>query len=213
MKRPYIVINCAITADGKMAKPSGEQLKISSEEDMQRVYLLRNDSDAVLVGINTVLLDDPKLTVKEKYVKNPSHPIRIVLDSNGKTPIDSLVVNKTAKTFIFTAKKINKKYSDNVELILCDTDKEGLIDLKEMLNILSKKGIKKLMVEGGSRVIHSFLKHGLVDDFYVYIGPMFVGGDRGPSLAGKEIYGNIIKLEIVNEEKIGEGLLVHYRLL
>ncbi len=82
MKRPYVVINCAMSADGKIASPSGKQMRISCDEDIKRMYELRNGCDAVLVGINTVLSDDPKLTVKEKYVKNPKQPIRIVLDTN-----------------------------------------------------------------------------------------------------------------------------------
>lgn len=205
MKRPYVVINCAMTADGKIASPSGKQLKISCEEDMKRVYQLRNDSDAVLVGINTVLSDDPKLTVKEKYVKNPRQPLRVVLDSKCRTPIDSLVVNNVAKTLIFTAKKTDKKYQDNVELIICDTDKEGFISLEKMLKILFDKEIKKLMVEGGSTVIHNFLKHGLVDDFYVYIGPMIVGGNKAPRLVIDEC------LNLIESKKIGEGILKHYR--
>ena len=213
MKRPHVIINCAMTADGKIAQSSGAQLKISCEEDMRRVYQLRNESDAVLVGINTVLTDDPKLTVKEKYVKNPKQPLRVVLDSKCRTPVDSLVVNDVAKTLIFTSRKADKKYPSNVELIICDTDKDGLIDLEKMLLILSEKGIKKLMVEGGSTVIHNFLKSGLVDDFYVYIGSMILGDKNAPSLINSENFEKIISLKLIDVKKIGEGLLVHHRLV
>ncbi len=213
MNRPYIVINCAMTADGKIANPSGEQLKISCDEDMKRVYQLRNESDAVLVGIHTVLSDDPKLTVKEKYVKTPSQPLRVVLDSKYRTPNDALVVNNKAKTIIFTTKKTGKKYPGNVETILCDADKEDFIDLKKMLSILSKKGVKKLMVEGGSTIIYNFIKHGLVDDFYVYIGPMILGDKNAPSLVSTNYFKGVIKLKLVDTKKMGEGLLIHYRLI
>jgi 2,5-diamino-6-(ribosylamino)-4(3H)-pyrimidinone 5'-phosphate reductase len=213
MKRPYVVINCAMTADGKIALPSGKQLRISSEEDMQRVYMLRNKSDAVLVGINTVLSDDPKLTVKEKYVKDPKQPLRIVLDSNCKTPDDALVVNKKAKTIIFTTKQTDKRYPDNVEVIVCNTDKYGFIDLKKMLEFLWKRNIKKLMVEGGSTVIYNFLKHGLVDDFYIYIGPTMLGDKNAPGIVSSDEFEKVIKLKIIDVKKMGEGLLVHYRLI
>ncbi len=213
MKRPHVTINCAMTADGKIAKPSGEQLKISCEEDMSRVYKLRNDSDAVLIGINTVLSDDPKLTVKEKYVKNPKQPLRVVLDSKARTPIDCLAVNNKANTLIFTSKKTDKNYPDNVELIICDTDKDGFIYLEKMLEILSKKGIKKLMVEGGSTVIYNFLKHGLFDDFYVYIGPMILGDKNAPGLINIDKFEKIIQLKLIDAKKIGKGLLVHYGLI
>jgi 2,5-diamino-6-(ribosylamino)-4(3H)-pyrimidinone 5'-phosphate reductase len=213
MKRPYVVINCAMTADGKIALPSGKQLRISSEEDMRRVYMLRNRSDAVLVGINTVLSDNPKLTVKEKYVKNSKQPLRVVLDSNCRTPSDALVVNKKAKTIIFTAKKTDKRYPDNVEVIVCDTDKYGFIDLKKMLEILGKRNIKKLMVEGGSTIIYNFLKHGLVDDFYVYIGPMILGDKNAPGIVNSAEFEKVIKLKVIDIKKMGEGFLVHYRLI
>ena len=138
MNRPYVIINCAMSLDGKIASPSGKQMKISCEEDIKRMYKLRNKSDAVLVGIGTVLSDDPKLTVKEKYVKNPKQPIRIVLDTNCKTPDDALVVNDAAKTLIIAGKECNKKYGDNVEIIKCKTNKEGLIDLENLIDILYK---------------------------------------------------------------------------
>ena len=142
MKRPYIVINCAMSADGKIASPLGKQMRISCVEDIKRMYKLRNECDAVLVGINTILSDNPKLTVKEKYVKNPKQPIRIVLDTNCKTPVDSLIVNNAAKTLIITGEKCSKKFGDNVEVILCDTDNNGLIDLEKLLDILSIYNVK-----------------------------------------------------------------------
>jgi 2,5-diamino-6-(ribosylamino)-4(3H)-pyrimidinone 5'-phosphate reductase len=212
MKRPYIIINCAMSADGKIASPTGKQIRISCDEDIKRMYELRNDSDAVLVGINTVLSDDPKLTVKDKYVKNPKHPIRIVLDTNCKTPTDALVVNNVSKTFIITGEKCNKKFGENVEVILCDKDEDGFIDLKKLMAILENKGITKLMVEGGGTVIWNFLKSGLVDDFYVYVGPIIIGGKNTPTISGKVDDENI-KLKLVKTKTIGSGILLHYRLI
>ena len=216
MNQPHIIINCAMTADGKIAQPSGKQLRISCEEDMERMYKLRNKYDAVLVGIDTVLSDDPKLTVKDKYVENPRQPIRIVLDTHCKTPTNSLVVNQAAKTLIIMDKDCNKKYNDNVEIIQCETDKEGYIDLNKLLKILFNRGIKTLMVEGGSTVILNFLKQKLVDDMYVYIGPMIVGGKDTPTLAdgnGIKNIGELINLEIVDTYRLGPGILIHYRMI
>ena len=211
MKRPYVVINCAMSADRKIASPSSKQIRISCEEDIKRMYELRNESDAVLVGINTVLLDDPKLTVKEKYVKNPKQPIRIVLDTNCKIPVDSLVVNEAAKTFIITAKNCDKVYGKNVEFILCDTDDSGLIDLKKLLDLLFKKDIHKLMVEGGGTVIWNFLEKGLVDDFFVYIDPMTIGGKNTPTIGDGKNFEKFLTL--VNTRDIGPGKLLHYKMI
>jgi 2,5-diamino-6-(ribosylamino)-4(3H)-pyrimidinone 5'-phosphate reductase len=200
-----------MSLDGKIASPSGKQIKISCEEDIKRMYLLRNKSDAVLVGIGTVLSDDPKLTVKEKYVKNPKQPIRIILDTNCRTPIDALIVNNAAKTLIVTSKDCDKKYLNNVELIKCKTDEKGLIDLENLIEILADKGIKKIMVEGGSRVIGSFLKLNLVDDIFIYVAPMIIGGINTPTLV-KNI-NEKINLKLVETKKIGLGNLLHYRLI
>ena len=206
-----------MSADGKIASPQGKQIRISSEEDIERMYKLRNEFDAVLVGINTVLSDDPKLTVKEKYVEKPHQPIRIVLDSKCKTPIDSQVVNKNTKTIIATTtKNCNKKYPKNVEIIQLKKNKEGLIDLKQLLEILKNRDIDKLMVEGGSTVIWNFIKEKLVDDLYIYIRPMIIGGKNTPSLTHGEGFKNqkeYVNMEIVETYRLGNGLLVHYRLI
>ncbi|MCJ7570661.1 MAG: dihydrofolate reductase family protein, partial [Candidatus Thermoplasmatota archaeon] len=186
-------------------------MKISCEEDIKRMYELRNDSDAVLVGIGTVLSDDPKLTVKEKSVKNPKQPIRIVLDTYCRTPIDALVVNDAAKTLVIIGKDCNKKFLSNVELIKCKIDEKGLIDLENFIQILKDKGIKKLMVEGGSTVIGSFLKLNLVDDMFVYVAPIIIGGINTPTLV-KNI-DESINLKLVETKKIGLGILLHYRLI
>jgi 2,5-diamino-6-(ribosylamino)-4(3H)-pyrimidinone 5'-phosphate reductase len=213
MKKPYVVINCAMSADGKIASTSGKQMRISCDEDIKRMYELRNKCDAILVGINTVLTDNPKLTVKEKYVKNPKQPIRLVLDTNCKTPVDSLVVNDVAKTYIITGKQCDKNYGDNVEVIVCDTDKDGLINLEKLMGILYNRDIKKLMVEGGGTVIWNFLKSGFVDDFYVYVGPMIIGGKDTPTIAGGNKIDENSNLKIVETKTIGPGTLLHYRLI
>jgi len=210
MNRPYVFINCAMSLDGKIASPSGKQMKISCDEDIKRMYKLRNESDAVLVGVNTVLSDDPKLTVKEKYVKNPRQPIRIVLDTYCKTPVDALVVNKTSKTFIVVGTECNKKFNENVEIVRCES-KDGLIDLNGLLEKLYKKGIKKLMVEGGSTVIWNFLSKNLVDDMFVYVGPIIIGGKDTPSLVNGK--GPTVKLDLVDAKKIGPGCLLHYKMI
>ena len=213
MKRPYVVINCAMSADGKIASPSGRQLRISCDEDIKRMYELRNECDAVLVGINTVLSDDPKLTVKEKYVKNPKQPIRIVLDTKCKTPINSLVVNNAAKTLIIAGEKCSKRFGENVEIVVCEKDDNGLIYLEKLLDTLYNKGIKKLMVEGGGTVIWNFLNKGFVDDFYVYVGLMIIGGKNTPNIGGGS--GKKFKkfLKLIETRNIGPGTLFHYRLI
>lgn len=216
MKRPYVIINCAMSVDGKIALPTRKQVRISSDEDIERMYKLRDECDAVLVGVGTILADDPKLTVKEKYVKKPNQPIRVILDTNCRTPENALAVNEKAKTLIFTNKECTKKFNQNVEIVKCNTDEDGVIELKKILEILSQKGIKKLMVEGGGTVIWNFLKQGLVDEMYVYVGPIIIGGKETPTLAdGNGIFDEKekIELEFANITRLGEGILIHYKMI
>ncbi|MEE9440888.1 MAG: dihydrofolate reductase family protein, partial [Candidatus Thermoplasmatota archaeon] len=129
MKRPYVIINCAMSADGKIALPNRKQLRISCDEDIKRMYNLRNEVDAVLVGIETILSDDPKLTVKEKYVKNPKHPLRVVLDGTCRTPKDALILNDSAKTLIIAGEGNEKQFDfEHVEVVGCKTDSGEHID-------------------------------------------------------------------------------------
>jgi len=217
MNRPRIILNCAISADGKLALPDRTQLRISSDEDMKRVFELRNSCDAVLVGSGAVLADDPKLTVKEKYVKHPRNPIRVVLDTHLKTPVNALVVNTDAPTILFVGNDIKKNnhYTHSVEIIQCQIDKDGLIDLDAMLEILYKKGVQSILVEGGGTVLWNFLSKKLFDELYVYIGPMIIGGSGTPTLAdgnGVSTDNEIIRLRIASTKRLGEGLLITYKL-
>jgi len=215
MKRPHIIINCAMSADGKIALPNRKQLRISCDEDIKRMYNLRNGSDAVLVGIETVLSDDPKLTVKEKYVKNTKQPLRVVLDSKCRTPKDALVVNNTTKTLIITVKGNEKQYNEeHIDVIGCKSNDGDYIDLKEMLNLLYEKGVKRLLVEGGGTVIWNFLKHRLVDELSIYIGPCIIGGKNTPTMAdgaGIKNESELIPLTFDNVKRLGEGVLITYK--
>jgi 2,5-diamino-6-(ribosylamino)-4(3H)-pyrimidinone 5'-phosphate reductase len=206
---PYVIINCAMSADGKIALPTRSQTRISNEEDLLRVHRLRNESDAVLVGVGTVIADDPKLTVKEKYVPYPKQPIRIVLDSTGRTPKNAEVLNLDAKTIIF----VSEKYQNNLEgaeIIVCGKEK---INLQKLCQILDEKGIKTLLVEGGETIIWSFLKEKLADEFNVFIGSIIIGGEKSPTPAGGEgvkTEGDILGLVLKRVEKLGDGILLSY---
>lgn len=206
--RPYVIINCASSIDGKIALVGKKEIKLSNEEDFARVHMLRNECDAILVGIETVLTDNPKLTVKEKYVHNPKQPIKIVLDSKLRIPEESNVL-KGGKTIIATISNKIRKFNENVEIIRCK-EKNGKIDLNELMKILYKKGIRKLLVEGGSTVIWEFLKNGIVDEMFIYFSPIIIGGDA-PTIAGGDGAKKdeeTIKMEIKKIVRMGEGYLV-----
>ncbi|MBS3749447.1 MAG: 2,5-diamino-6-(ribosylamino)-4(3H)-pyrimidinone 5'-phosphate reductase [Candidatus Thermoplasmatota archaeon] len=216
MNRPKIIINCAMSLDGKIASATGKQVRISSEEDMARVYQLRNKVDAVLVGINTVINDDPKLTVKERYVSCLNQPIRIVLDPQNKTPETALIVSDKAKTIIVVDENttISKTYRENVTVLPFPTN-NGVFNLRELGEKLCDLGITSLLVEGGGTVIWNFITNHLVDDLYVYVGSLIIGGKQTPTMAmgnGFKHSQDFIKLQHIDTKSVGDGLLLHYQL-
>jgi len=206
--RPHVTINCAMSADGKIGFVTRRQAKISGEEDLRRVHKLRASSDAIVVGIGTVLADDPKLTVKPEYAKG-RNPIRVILDSKGRTPSDSHVLDGKAPSIIFTNRRCNRTFQ-NAEVIRCG---DALVDLAGALGVLSKRGVKKVLVEGGEAVIWSFLREGLADDLRIFIGSLILGGKGGPTLAGGSGVTRIddaIPLKLRRLRKIGNGALLEY---
>jgi len=202
--RPFVHVNCAMTADGKIAGRSRRQIRISSPEDLSRVRALRIESDAIMVGIGTVLSDDPHLTVKGAKM----NPVRIVLDSNGKTPDTARVLDGRAPTIIATSEECERTWK-NAEVIRVGKER---VDLEKLLGILYERGIRKLMVEGGGEVLWSFFRKGLVDRYTVFVGSMIAGGRTSPTPVDGEGFddGEILKLRLIGCEKFGEGVLLTY---
>ncbi|MDH4123430.1 MAG: 2,5-diamino-6-(ribosylamino)-4(3H)-pyrimidinone 5'-phosphate reductase [Thermoplasmata archaeon] len=207
-----VILNCAMSADGKIALPTRRQTRISNPEDLERVHRLRNGVDAILVGIGTILADDPKLTVSEKYISEPSHPLRIVLDSKGRTPPSAEVLKGDAKTLIVTAENCSKEFP-GAKVVRLGEDR---VDIHRLLDFLSSNGIKNLLVEGGGEVMWSFLNRGLADEISIFVGSMIIGGSDSPTLAsgeGADSLDNIRRLALKDCERLGDGVLLRYEVL
>ena len=203
--RPFIHVNCAMSADGKIAGSNRKQVRISSDEDKQRVKNLRRQYDAILVGVGTVLADDPHLTVKgATYEENP---IRIVIDPHGRTPHEALVVNDAAPTIILTDDYCEKTW-DNADVLRCGTP----LDLELAMDALAKAGIESILVEGGGETIASFFRKGMVDRYTVFVGSMIIGGRISPTPVDGDgwIAEGGIGLELKNSEVLGNGVLLTY---
>lgn len=219
MERPNVIINSAMSADGKISSIERRQVRISGSEDMDRVKLLRAESDAVMVGVGTVLADDPSLRVKSEGLRKmrrdrglPEGPLRVVVDSRARTPPTAevlgvgciLAVSKAASEEQLAP--LRKK----CEIVVAGDEK---VDLEEILSILKKKGVERLMVEGGATLNWSLIEAGLVDEISVYVGPMIIGGAGAPTLVdGPGLSGDYPKLELISADLIDGGVLLRWRL-
>ena len=204
-----IIINCAMSADGKIALPNRKQIRLSNEEDAKRVNNLRKECDAILVGIGTIIEDNPKLTIKNNTDLS-KNPIRIVLDTNCRTPFDSNVLNNEAKTIIAVGNHCKINQLKKSEIIKCGNKQ---IDIKKLIGELSKKGIGKLLVEGGETVLWSFLNQNLFHEINIFIASRIIGGKETPTMAGGEGFNtklDTLKLSLKNAEILGNGVLLTY---
>ncbi len=204
--RPRVTVNCAMTADGKLAGRSRKQVRISSPEDMDRVKALRASSDAILVGVGTVIADDPHLTVKG--LPPERNPLRVVLDSRGRTPSSARVLDDRSRTLIATADDCDRTWP-GAEVVRCGAD---MVDLAALMDILGERGVRTLMVEGGGETIFSFFQAGLVDRYLVFVGSQIIGGRNSPTPADGDGLPDdrSIRLRLTDAEVLGDGVLLSY---
>ncbi len=204
-------LNCAASLDGKLASPDGEPMVLSDDADWHRVHRLRSETDAILVGVGTILKDNPSLTVKDAFA--PASPtrklLRVVLDAKGRTPQKARVVDGYAPTLIVTAPGVTKEWA-KAERAEVAVDAQGHLDLEAMLVLLRRRGVRRLLVEGGAGVLRSFLDSGFVDRWTCYVAPVLVGGN-GPSLFDGRPSSIGRRLHVENVQAAGKGVLWTFR--
>jgi 2,5-diamino-6-(ribosylamino)-4(3H)-pyrimidinone 5'-phosphate reductase len=222
MDRPFVFINSAISADGKLSTKERKQVRISGKLDFERVDALRAQADAIMVGIGTLLADNPSLTVKSQERRNArkaagksENPVRIIVDSSARIPLDADIFKKGEGTRIIAvsnsapAEKI-KKLEENALVIKAGTDK---VDLPELASRLKKMGINTLMVEGGATLNWGMLSVGLVDEIYTFVGNLIIGGATAPTFTDGDGFSEaeILRLELLSVEKIEDGVLLKWK--
>lgn len=194
-KQPYIILNAAMTIDGKIASNAGDP-EISDEEDWKAVHKLRTEVDAIMVGKCSIILDDPKLHIK--FYEHKGY-YRIVLDSALSIPIESKVVNYKPEiypTIIVTTENVSieriKEFEyKNIEIIKSGTGSR--VDIIKLMPILYKKGIRRILLEGGGNLNWSFIKENLVDEIRILVAPWIVGGKTAISLVEGEGFATMIE--------------------
>ena len=210
--RPVVWLNCAVSMDGRLAFADGARARLSGPEDLARVQGLRADSDGILVGVGTVLLDDPSLRVHgETLPRSPGRaPYRIVLDSTGRTPEGARFLDGSAPTIVATTTRCRRTFPPSVRTIVAGEER---VDLVRLFGELLRLGIRRLMIEGGATVFASVLRAGLFDRWTVYCAPVAIGGATAPALlAGPEVHGfdEAVRVELAGLERLGEGFLATY---
>ena len=213
-KMPFISLKAAQTLDGKIADSKGGSQWISSMQSRKFVHHLRANYDAVLVGAGTVGKDDPSLTVRLTDGRNPR---RIILDSalTLKTDKKLFTRNNDHKTILVTSKnnenkrKIKKLESFGVQVIFASEEKNGNLNLKNVLRVLAKNNVASVLVEGGSRVFSSFIRSGLYDDIFLFISPKIIGeGIPVVENIGVKSIKRTLNVKIKSFDKIGEDLML-----
>ena len=215
-----VIVNSAMTVDGKIATHRGDSA-ISSKDDLIRVHKLRDSVDGIIVGISTVLADNPRLTIRlgRKQPKE-KHLTRIIIDSMGRIPLDSQILRTASK--IKTIVAVTKLAHTNVRRKIKKTGAivivagTNTVDLKRVLWTIQKMGIKKILVEGGGEINWSLFSLGIVNELIVTIAPKIVGGRQATTLVEGEGYSRIsqglkLQLKKVRMQNSGE-LVLHYKL-
>ncbi|MBM7855756.1 diaminohydroxyphosphoribosylaminopyrimidine deaminase/5-amino-6-(5-phosphoribosylamino)uracil reductase [Desulfohalotomaculum tongense] len=214
--RPFVVLKAAVSLDGKIATATGESQWITGPESREYAHRLRHRYDGILVGINTVLSDNPSLTARLPE-GGGRDPVRIVLDSKCRTPLDAKIINQSskAKTIIATTEaadreKIEALKQAGAEVIVLPGS-SGRVDIEELLKELGRREITSLLVEGGGGVHGSFLTAKMVDKVYWFIAPMLIGGAEAPGAVagrGAEKLADAVKLKELTIHRFGPDICI-----
>jgi 2,5-diamino-6-(ribosylamino)-4(3H)-pyrimidinone 5'-phosphate reductase len=220
--RPYVVVNVAMSADGKLSTRERRQVRISGKEDFARVDRLKAECDAIMIGIGTVLADDPSLTVKgeenRQERKNQGlceNPVRIVIDSRARIPLDAAILHKGDGQRIVAVSR--QAGAERIAALKAHatviTAGDGNVDLAALMEGLGARGIRRVMVEGGGELIAGLIREGLVDEIFPFIGNRIIGGKTAPTLADGEGFfkeDDFCRLTLIETRRIEDGILLHW---
>jgi diaminohydroxyphosphoribosylaminopyrimidine deaminase / 5-amino-6-(5-phosphoribosylamino)uracil reductase len=219
--RPEVHVKYAMSLDGKIATHTGHARWITGPEARRDAHVIRDRSDAILVGIGTVLADDPLLTTRLDETiagfRGPAHPIRVVVDSHARIPVSAAMLrpDTPGQTFIAVSEqapheRVNTLRATGAEILLLP-ELEDRVDLPALLDCLGERGINTLMVEGGARIIGSLADDGLIDQITAFIAPVLLGGDGAPSpIAGAGVSKADQGLRLANPviDPVGEDIRI-----
>ena len=217
-REPFVTLKAAATLDGKVATKSGDSRWISSEASRNYVHGLRQAMDAVMVGIGTVLKDDPLLTVRLAGGKRPAQPLRVIVDSRLRIPLNSQVVRTAlhfptlvAATREASPSKMKRLSRAKIEILIIESDAQGRVSLRALMRELGRRGVVSVLLEGGSTLNASALREGIVDRLLLFFAPKIIGGQRAPGVIGGEgalLIKDAEPVKILKIRRIGPDILI-----
>lgn len=210
---PFVTFKCAMTLDGKIATVTGDSRWISCEKSRRYAHTMRAARDAIMVGVDTIIADNPQLTVRHVKGRNP---VRIIVDTRLRTPESVAVIEGSSanSTLIATTESsptVHLRYTQRGASIIVCEELEGRVSMPDLLQKLGRMGIQSILLEGGSRLAGDMLKHSLIDEFVLFIAPKILGSDGFAPFAlhGITSIDNTFKLSFDNVAKIGQDLIIH----
>jgi len=211
-----VVVNAATSVDGKLSSRAREQIRISGSADFDRVDRLRTESDAVMVGVGTVLADDPSLTLGDPDRGDGSQPARVVTDSRLRTPPDARVFEGDPATMLLTTTqppqaRIDRLAEAGAVVLQVEATDDGRVDLIAGCDELERHGIDQLMVEGGGELVYSLFAAERVDRLSVFVGSLVIGGREAPTLAdGEGFLDGFPELSLESVDRLDDGVVLRY---
>jgi diaminohydroxyphosphoribosylaminopyrimidine deaminase/5-amino-6-(5-phosphoribosylamino)uracil reductase len=207
--RPYVILKLAVSADGMIAEGPGKRTAITGEEVRQRVHLLRAECDGVLVGLSTVLIDDPDLTCRLPGLESCS-PVRIVADSRLSIPPHTKLVRTATRVPVWLLATAKGNIGPGITVIDCHATPQGWVDFRHALAQLAERGLNRLLVEGGSHIARSFLDDDLVDEVQLFRSPRVLGPPGIEAIAGLTLDVLDQRFRRTSEEELGPDRLTVY---
>lgn len=214
---PFITAKVAMSLDGKIATRSGESRWISGEEARQYVHILRSRSDAIMVGANTVIADNPQLTARccgGRGGAVKKQPLRIIVDGEGRTPATARLFSEPGDTLLVLGRKAGKEeevYKKAGAGLLELPSEECYIDLRKLMKALGERQITSILVEGGGGLLGSLFDQKLVDKVIVFIAPIIIGGESARTAVGGRGAARVVdslKLRNITQERFGQDIMI-----
>ena len=212
---PFVIAKFAASLDGRIAAASGDSRWISGPQSLEWAHEQRTTVDAIMVGANTILVDNPQLTARPGGQESERQPLRVVVDSAGRTPANARVLRGPGRALIATSGRSEPSWRQaleaaGAEVLVLPGDGDSL-DLKALLKALAERGVLSLLVEGGGILLGSVFDQGLVDKVQAIIAPMIIGASEAPAAVagrGAQRLAQAWRLREVTVERLGEDILV-----